>query len=903
MNNVHSESSQILAPLTRRLYHPSWVACGFLLLVLWAVARGSAQEVPRLPNPGGGAIILPQQQAGRAQVEEAMREMMQRRQAVAQGRNIVPEEAEADEATNIDSSEKFPYGGMLSTNPDVIGILEKAERYKDEGNYRTAGRFWQAAMKQAGDSLYTRDGEFYFPMVKQIESIIAQLPPEGLEVYRVSADADAAGFLAEGQGGGEQRIEALQKVVDLAFLSSQGDDAALELATYHLDRFESVSAESLLKQILESYPAPDVPLEEVWLKLAVAKALLGDAEAAQAALEQARQLNEGGGRLSAGLLGQIQQLVASPVPSAVSSGRTDGNWSSPLGLGRGIQQAPPLSADYLENDLAAAWVYRQQLREWNIGPRDAHIQGEVRLNPLGRTDFLTEKWNEQAEREADRRLRRDTTRESILREWENSDWQSASRPLVVDGKVVFKSQADLSAWSTDLKLEPEFNSLWLNRYAPDPLSYQFLNQTRSIQNSYPAARRLDYRNLETMQFFGDDLFQSMTCYDGVVYSIEGERYDRDERMPSVVGRSINIWSAAPTRDRSCYLVAYDLASGKALWNQPFPAGEETAEFKSAAILGPAVGFRDQVLVPVLAGSRFFLVGIDRTTGTMRWKQTICDSPSLSTSALTMVQLAIEGNDVFMTCGTGILAKANASTGQIAWIRRYQRSVADSSPNTNARVFGLNREWMNKDIDGWRHDLVFVWGPWVIMAASDQDDLIAFERGSGVFAWRAPRSNVLGCTVDQWLGVKDGVLYATGTRGLLAYELEAEGRLYGQPQRLMEPVTGRGVILDQGIVLPVGHQLKVFDLHTLKEVRGIDVAMPDRSPIGSLVSDGTRLWSAAMGTLVALETVSGSGAEVPAEEEMVEEDESDAEEDSLDESREDDDQTSAPRTPVSPSLGS
>jgi hypothetical protein len=156
--------------------------------------------------------------------------------------------------------------------------------------------------------------------------------------------------------------------------------------------------------------------------------------------------------------------------------------------------------------------------------------------------------------------------------------------------------------------------------------------------------------------------------------------------------------------------------------------------------------------------------------------------------------------------------------------------------------------------GWSHDLAVVWGNWVIVAASDTNFLAGYRRGTGELVWKAPRAEVLGCTVDQWLGVRDGIIYATGPRGLIAYELAAEGRLYGTPQRLDSSPSGRGLITSQGILLPVQDHLELYDLKTLNKIKTIPVNMPTQMPIGSLVSDGQRLWVAAMNRLLALEPV-------------------------------------------------
>jgi len=257
---------------------------------------------------------------------------------------------------------------------------------------------------------------------------------------------------------------------------------------------------------------------------------------------------------------------------------------------------------------------------------------------------------------------------------------------------------------------------------------------------------------------------------------------------------------------------------------------------------------------LLAGGRFFVAAVDIQSGRMRWRRRICDVPQLQPPSTTMVQLAISGSDVFMVCGCGVLANLDAGSGNLRWIRRYQRSVDDVNPEgPNAQFFGrMNQDWQRYTLQGWRHDLAVTWGNWVIVAASDTNFLAGYRRSDGQLVWRAPRADVLGCTVDQWLGVHDGIVYAVGSRGLIAYELAAEGRLYGTPIRLEPGLSGRGIITSQGILLPMQDHLELYDLKSLAKIKEIPVRMPGEMPIGSLLSDGQRLWVAAMNRLIALE---------------------------------------------------
>ncbi len=733
---------------------------------------------------------------------------------------------------------RFPHGASLQTNPDIEDVLRKAQRYMDEGNYRAASRFWQAAIQRAGDQLYSSDGEIYFPLVRKIEEIIAKLPPDGLSTYRIAADAEATELLAD--DGQSELSTRLQRVVDLTFLSSHGDQAALELASHYLDRFQAVPAEMLLRRILDVYPDTRVPLDEVWMKLAVTYAISGDRQRGELALAEARRLRA---TVAPALLDQVEAMLRTPTQVGSNGFATSGgkNWKSVMGAGSQIEEMPELPAEFYEYPLAPVWMFQHQFVKI---PKGRLIDGEVLegVDAIQAAEFTSSTQNREFE--------------VVCREWLRNGWQASAMPLLYDGKIVFKTQADLSVWATEpLQNEALLRSLHVNRYWPDEISKFILEQSDQNRRNFPAAANLPFTSVETLQYFGDLLFQSMAVHNGVVYSVEGENFSREAVYRDSSRRNpVNAWSSPPTRDRTTFLSAYDLATGRTMWNKPFPVQEEGHDLAGSAVVGPPVGFQDSVLVPVLASGRFLLVAVDGTTGRTKWKRVICDVPQLQPNSTTLVQLAVSGSDVFMVCGCGVLANIDASSGQLRWVRRYQRSIREiDADGANQQFFGrVNQDWQRYRIEGWRHDFAAIWGNWVVVAATDTNFLAGYRRSTGELVWQAPRADVLGCTVDQWLGVRDGIVYAIGPRGLIAYELAAEGRLYGTPQRLERPISGRGIITSRGILLPVQDHLELYDLRSLSKIKDIQVAMPADMPIGSLLSDGSRLWIAAMNRLIAVE---------------------------------------------------
>ena len=179
---------------------------------------------------------------------------------------------------------------MLKTDPDLESVLQQAERYKDDGNYRVATQIWQEVLNRSGDSLYSADGTTYFSLVQQVEAIIANLPPEGLAAYRVLADAEAKEILA--QASGPSDTEALNKIVRSFFASSFGDEAAYSLGCVYLDRYDFIGARRLFEKVASQHPDPSMPMDEVYSRIALCQAFMGDVKMAESSLQIATDFNE-----------------------------------------------------------------------------------------------------------------------------------------------------------------------------------------------------------------------------------------------------------------------------------------------------------------------------------------------------------------------------------------------------------------------------------------------------------------------------------------------------------------------------------------------------------------------------------------------------------------------------------
>ncbi|MFN6207836.1 MAG: hypothetical protein ACK49R_15495 [Planctomycetota bacterium] len=273
-----------------------------------------------------------------------------------------------DDVQEQENEEQNASGGAtLKTDPDLESILKKAERYQQDGNFSVACQLWQAVLERSGDTLYSLDSRTYYSMIEQVEKTLAGLPPEGLQVYRITADAAARQILA--QAARPDDPQALNEVVRKYFVSSVGDDAAFTLACQALDRFDFVGALRLLKKIQKQHPDSSIPGLEVAARLALCQILMGDLGGAKDTLT--------GTNYDEANTDQRIQAVRDLLAKA-KSGESAGFEAAQAANFRNYKLGPALPADYLAKDLRAIWQsYLEPNDLYNAGDRTDRTLGTV----------------------------------------------------------------------------------------------------------------------------------------------------------------------------------------------------------------------------------------------------------------------------------------------------------------------------------------------------------------------------------------------------------------------------------------------------------------------------------------------------------------------------------------------
>ncbi len=772
---------------------------------------------------------------------------------------VIDDVAKDSSSQTIDAN-----GAILKTDPDLEASLETAQRFRDDGNYRVATQIWQVLLERSGDALYSGDGETYYSLAQQVENVLRELPPEGLATYRINADASAKEILA--QANDPNDIQALNRIVQLYFLSSLGDESAFRLGCIYLDRFDFIGAKRLFEKVLYQFPNSKIPREQLLLRIAMCNSFLGQAMAAREMLAEAEKIS---GRTR--LISQLHESTGKELVSSVES--SEKGWFNYLGSEHryGVMPAPPEAIT--ASDLVAHW-------QFYVPPVDAYNGSEG----VGRVAVGDVSVNAQE--------KLSNAEENLLSNWRKQSWRPAGN-LVFDGKrIYFKAPADMTAWevskivqhaNTDVGGEHGLNladwiawrSVWRNGFSIDEAT----QMTQMIRRSWGGVNPRGNvsvsgvpESVSEVQFFSDEIQAQVSLCDGILYSVEGARYDRQRKIDQ--RRQAIAWNTTYRRSRTNFLTAYDAHSGRVLWTLPKPeppqpkaTTDEVAEtepivdeadspfINGGGFMAAPVMYGELIIVPVNNAGAISVYALDpKQEGKTVWKSYLCDEPESGAEPNSTIHVSIDGSDLFVCPGMGAVFVLDPASGVVRFAKRYPRI---GKPDEFTRRSGWTVNRLN--YSGWSNDVVIPYGRQMICFASDTDTMMAFDRNNGDLIWKSEMSPV-GYKVDYVLGIYNDVLYAAGRETVIAYDLKGDGRMiWGADQMFDSKLSrGRGALTENGLYIPVEKSIYHFSLSTdsqpgdLKKRVGVDLGTG--APVGNLYSDGERFWVHGGNRLYMLENV-------------------------------------------------
>ena len=759
---------------------------------------------------------------------------------------------------------------VLQTDPELESILEKAKRFQDDGNFRVATKLMQAVLERSGNSLFSNDDQTYFSLVRQVEQQLAAMPPEGLAAYRLEADAEALALVAAGERG--DLAGALKQVVDKFFISSLGDDAAFRLGRLYLDQYDFISAQRVLEKAL-THPDLSVQKSELLSHIAVCDLFLNDLKAAQ---EKSQQVTKDAPDL------RIARLVADEVENIESGGDSLSSvrqspttaWKMPLASEHRYGVGLPVNERMLGGDLVASFQYIYDLAQ----PASRAGGGEI-LAGSSASGIVAKKSQTDNEKR-------------MLSKRTQHGWRPTGMLLFGPDEVYLKTGQDMLALKkSKLPMQTKargplalvdddpaisWRSLWKNLFEVDKgTSYRAAIGGRFGRVVLPNRRGVSTpiknttpTSVSEVQVFGDDIAAQFSMHNGVLYSIEGKVIG--DRARTVIRQRIT-YGQNVTRVRTNRLVAYDAnEEGKVLWSLPKEPVEviqandvpledvdvEPSRFlEQGGFMGAPVGFKNSIIVPVNLNASIWLYAFDpNDSGATLWKTHLCDQPSTGANPWSAINVSVDGSNVLVSGGLGVVFVLDAATGQIRIARRYERGGKLDEVTGSSRWPGAKKTDFTI---GWSSDTIVPYGRQMICFCSDAKEIESIDRESGKTLWTSD-FKLVSQKLDYLLGVYDGVLYAAGPKTIVAIDLATGQHTWGGDDLFDEKVSlGKGVLTPQGIFVPVEDKILQFNLTPEKltttpdPVRSIAVDLGG-AEVGNLFSDGERFWVHGGNRIYALE---------------------------------------------------
>jgi len=778
-----------------RLTGPKLVAVSFVLLSMTIVAAAFGAKPPVRPGRMIGPAVRMHAPAARA--------------------FVAPQATE--KVGEDDPEEQFPGGAALKTDPEQQRLLLRAQQCVADGRLDLAAILWQRVLDEAGDTLMTSDGRTYTSLADTVEATLASLDPRTLQTYRITADGEAQAVLSKAGAEGEE--DALGEVVRRYFVSSHGDDAAFRLGCLALDRYDFVGAARLFRKILERHPDPSMPRAEILVRLAIADARIADHKSAEASLQAAAEAT--GPRPSQETLALVSAELARTSVAATQAATTD--WPMPFGSGNRNRHMAALPKEATSRTLTELWDQefsalpedQTVANPWSGAAVHIHLSGTV---PVAQQAAAA-------------------SRQELVSQWRQHSWRPATQLLFADSLVFVKSADELVAYSTSASGDqPVWRSVWKNRYELDAMSQMQVMMAANMGLQQTSTRP---RSVTEVLLFGDRVHQSMSIADGVIYSLEGRRLTKEAQATPVNPRGVQ-WGVTPRRTRTNWLSAYDLRSGKAKWQRGASDEDKEGSQDVGFLAAPVPLSSNLLLAPVTDGGTIYLYALKASDGSTAWKTYLCDEPSGGCSPWSQVQIAVDGRDAYIACGTGVVFAVDAVSGGILWATRYER---DGEPDQRMRQMYGQQVTPQLQLRGWEDDLVIPHGKALVVLASDSDRLFALDRRSGELLWDSPRNEA-----DYCLGVKGRSLYVAGKNVVRRYDI---------PTGLMRAETeigdsfGRGVLTEDAIYLPVRDSIVKLDLEKASELGQVGVSLTSDDPVGNLYSDGEKLWATGAGRVYAM----------------------------------------------------
>lgn len=669
-------------------------------------------------------------------------------------------------------------GPAVEESASIAHLLRTADDAIGRADWKLAIDSLQRVIDKPEGLMRVERGEefvLYQSPRRHAQRRLAALPPEGVAAYRVLYDGRAKGLLKRARR--EFDLEALKHVCDHYLVTRYGTPAAGLLASWLLDFGRESESLRVLENLAAVYSESSSPTE-------------GEASSGQT-LPPKLELKRA---LALALLGD--RRGARSALDQAREGDTHGLQSAGLESSGQREVADAVEA-FIEQAFSSARASREPRTGWS-GPGGGGACD-------GLMDHVIPSFAENLP------WRRPIPSSAVPGIWPDLDELAPNmlpviQPVAAEGRMFVKSGRECLA--IDIQ---SFAILWTSQSSVEGIAERAERRSPSSMRG-ERALLLDY------------VGGSLSTSHGLVFSIE-----HGDPGPSFGPQGLAVLQRGriPSRnqepDDRNRLVAFDARTGKIHWQRG--RGRDPDErLQQAQFLCPPIGVGNHLWVPFEASGDLYVGVLNPSDGELMEPILLCALAGRRVQPTVALFPAASDELVYIPTGHGLLFAVDVNDFSIAWATRYRASPVPKIRRRTARV--------REQPPGWLSGPPVIAGRLVLLAPTDLDQLLAFDRLTGDLLWRLPRGRhryIIATDSDQvWLGGEEVSAVSLWDRSY-EWTLPTTG------------ATGRAVLSGETIYVPTREHLLVIDAN-LGRTNDPILLPSDQTPLGNLLCIGGSMLS-------------------------------------------------------------
>ncbi len=316
----------------------------------------------------------------------------------------------------------------------------------------------------------------------------------------------------------------------------------------------------------------------------------------------------------------------------------------------------------------------------------------------------------------------------------------------------------------------------------------------------------------------DFVANSMSTSHGLVFSLE-----RGEPRPSFERDGVVIIPRAQRGrnddDEQAYriwIAALDERSGALRWHRG-TRNDPDEMLTRAQFLAPPIAVGDVLWIPFEASGDLYVGILDPADGNLIRSILLCTMGGFDVDPAEALFPALADDTVYIPTGHGLLFAVSAGDYSITWVAQYPSFATPLTTNQRAYI-------TTKEPRSWFSGPPVVSGRWVLLAPTDTDQLIAFDRVTGRQGWQQHRAS------HRYIVAADPEVVWLGGETVSAFDL-SDGSLRWSTS--VNRTTGRAVLCGNSLFIPTMDGLTELAADSGEPVR-LEPLPSDHAPLGNLL---------------------------------------------------------------------